>query len=336
MDLATRFMLTAAEEAVAAAGVEGVADAGVVLATNFGGVMSGEALLEEMAGEGQADAASVRGLFFQDAADQVAGRFSLGGPRAVLSLSCSSGGAAIAHGAELIRQGRADAVLVGGYDALSRFAWSGLSALRTMTRDVVRPFDKNRAGTLFSEGAGALLLESAEHAARRNAPIQADVLGYAMNNNAHHMTAPAKRGAGSAAVMRAAMADAGLPLDAVEHINTHGTGTKYNDLTETEAIKDVFGDHAARIAITSIKSTLGHMLGAAGAVEAIASILSMRDGVIPPTIHYEEPDPDCDLDLVANTKREAPLNVVLSNSAGIGGCNAAVVFGRPQPGGTSN
>ncbi len=332
IDPATRFMLVAAAQAVGD-GEPLPADTGVVLATNFGGVMSGEALLEELAGKGRADAGAVRELFFQNAADRVACHLGIGGPRMVLSLSCSSGSAAIAHGAELIRRGRARAVLVGGYDALSRFAWSGLSALRTMTKDVIRPFDKNRAGTIFSEGAGALLLESAESAVTRGAAAYAEVLGCAMNNNAHHMTAPAKRGAGSAAVMREAMRDAGLPLNAVDHINTHGTGTKYNDLTETEAIKDVFGEHAAKIAITSIKSTVGHMLGAAGAVEAIASVLSLRDSVIPPTIHYREPDPECDLDLVANTKREMPVDVVLSNSAGIGGCNAAVVFGKPRTGG---
>lgn len=333
VDLATRYMLCAAAEAVGDAGLmdaNSLRTAGVVLGTNFGGVMSGEALLAEMAGKDRADASLVSELLFQGAADRVAGVFGFCGPRMVLSLSCASGSAAIAHAAELIRLGRATAVLVGGYDALSPFAWSGLSALRTMTKDVIRPFDRNRAGTLFSEGAGALLLESFDSATARGAAIHADVLGYAMNNNAHHMTAPAKRGAGSAAVMREALVMSGLAPDGVDHINTHGTGTKYNDLTETEAIKDVFGTHAAHISITSIKSTIGHMMGAAGAVEAIASIQTIRAGVIPPTIHYETPDPECDLDLVANAKREAAVNVALSNSAGIGGCNAAVIFGNPQ------
>ena len=205
-----------------------------------------------------------------------------------------------------------------------------------MTKDVVRPFDKNRAGTLFSEGAGALLLETEESARARGARIYAEVAGAGVNNNAFHMTAPSKEGAGSAAVMRAALADAGLRPEEVDHINAHGTGTKPNDVTETQAIKAVFGPHAYAMPITSIKSSAGHLMGAAGSIEAIASILSIRDGTIPPTTNYRDPDPECDLPLVANVKKEAAVRCVLSNSAGIGGCNAAVIFRgilRRVPGG---
>jgi 3-oxoacyl-[acyl-carrier-protein] synthase II len=219
--------------------------------------------------------------------------------------------------------------LTGGYDALSRFAWSGLSVLRTMTRDAVRPFDRNRDGTIFSEGAGALVVEEYGHAVGRGARIHAEVAGFGLNNNAFHMTAPAKEGAGSADVMRMALADAGMAPEEIDHINAHGTGTKPNDVTETQAIKAVFGGHASRMPVTSIKSTIGHMMGAAGSVEAIASILTMRDGVIPPTTNYVEPDPECDLDYVVNVKRTAGVRAVLSNSAGIGGCNAAVIFRKP-------
>jgi 3-oxoacyl-(acyl-carrier-protein) synthase len=246
----------------------------------------------------------------------------------MLSLSCASGTAAIGYGLDLIRFGHAQAVLAGGYDALSRFAWSGLSALRTMAKDAVRPFDRNRSGTIFSEGAAALLIEEADAARRRGARIYAEVMGYGANNNAFHMTAPAREGAGSAAVMRMALADAGLPPEAIDHLNAHGTGTKPNDVTETQAIKAVFGAHAARMPITSIKSSVGHMMGAAGSIEALASVLSIRDGVIPPTTHFRDPDPECDLPCATNSKLAMPVRTVLSNSAGIGGCNAAVIFRR--------
>jgi 3-oxoacyl-(acyl-carrier-protein) synthase len=246
----------------------------------------------------------------------------------MLSLSCASGTAALGYGADMIRAGRAVAMLTGGYDAISRFAWCGLSALRTMTRDEIRPFDRTRSGTLFSEGAAALLVEDAGHARARGARVYAEVCGAATNNNAHHLTAPCKDGAGSALVMRAALDDGGVPADEVDHVNAHGTGTPPNDVTETLAIKTVFGARARAVPVTSIKSMTGHMMGAAGSAEAIASILSIRDGIVPPTIHYANPDPECDLDVVANTARRVPVRTVLSNSAGIGGCNAAVVLRR--------
>jgi len=331
-DPANRFMLAAAAEAVDSAGLDGAPAAtgriGTVVATNFGGVASGEALLEQAAGQGRSTPQQAREFDFQRTADHVADAWGLGGPRVVLSLSCASGTAAIGYGAGLIGNGYVDAMIVGGYDALSRFAWSGLSALRTMTTDEIRPFDKGRAGTIFSEGAGALVLESLDSARRRGATVHAEILGYDTGNNAHHMTAPAKRGAGSARVMAGALRVAGIAPAEVDHVNTHGTGTKYNDLTETEAIKDVFGEHAHAMPITSIKSMTGHMMGAAGAAEAVASILSLRDGIVPPTINYRDPDPECDLDVVTNSKREVTLRTVLTNSAGIGGCNAAAVFRR--------
>ena len=331
-DLATQFMLAAGAEALQDARLDDVAartDAtaiGVVLATNFGGILSGERVLTQLAGGERAADADAAEYSFQTGADRIARQWDLRGPRSVLSLSCASGTAAIAHSVELIRAGRAQVLLTGGYDALSRFAWSGLSVLRTMTKDAVRPFDKKRNGTIFSEGAGALILEELEHARRRGAPIYAEVIGCACNNNGFHMTAPAKEGAGTAAVMRMALADAGLPPAGVDHINAHGTGTQPNDVTETQAIKAVFDDQAYRIPITSIKSTTGHLMGAAGSAEAIASILSLRDGTIPPTTNYREPDPECDLDYVITTARQARVTTVLSNSAGIGGCNAVAIF----------
>jgi 3-oxoacyl-[acyl-carrier-protein] synthase II len=330
VDPATQFMLAAAAEALREGGPD-PAETGLVLSSNFGGICSGENVMADLLGKAAAGPTDFSESLFQSCADHVAGRWHLGGPRFMLSLSCASGTAAIGYGMDLIRHGHARAVLTGGYDALSRFAWSGLSALRTMTKDVVRPFDKNRAGTLFSEGAAALLLEDADSARQRGATIYAEVAGYGANNNAFHMTAPAKEGAGSAAVMRMALSDAGLNPEDIDHINAHGTGTKPNDVTETQAIKAVFGRHAGGMPITSIKSTAGHMMGAAGSLEAIASILSIRDGVIPPTTNYRDPDPECDLPCVVNVKKEGAIRTVLSNSAGIGGCNAAVIFRRAEP-----
>ena len=333
LDVATQFMLAAAAEAFADAGLAAGAPApcrvGVVLSTNFGNMAAAEALIADLAGKSSAGAGEAAGFGFQACVDRVADPWQCGGPRVMLSLSCASGTAAIGYALDLIRQGHADAVLAGGYDALSRFAWSGLSALRTMTRDAVRPFDKGRAGTIFSEGAGALLLESETSARGRGVRLYAEVAGYGLNNNAFHMTAPAREGAGSAAVMAAALADAGLGPGDVNHINAHGTGTKPNDVTETQAIKAVFGAHAGTMPITSIKGSIGHLMGAAGSVEALASVLSIRDGVIPPTTNYREPDPECDLPLVANVSQAMSLGCVLSNSAGIGGCNSAVIFRRP-------
>lgn len=296
---------------------------GLVTATNFGSIGAGESALT-----GAATPQTSRALLAGNTTDILAAAFQLNGPRATLTLSCAAGAAALAYAAGLIRHRRADRMLVVGFDSLSRFAWSGLCALRTMTRDRVRPFDLNRSGTLFSEGAASLLLESEASCRARGARPLAELSGWGTGNNGFHMTAPAPRGAGSAQVMRMALACAGLAPEAIDHFNAHGTGTLANDLTEAQALADVFGPAAARIPVTSIKASIGHMLGAAGVIEAIASIQSLRESVIPPTLHVETPDPACAIDLVANHPRPAHLRHVLSNSAGIGGCNAAVILSR--------
>lgn len=320
-DLATGFAAGACLEALAQAGGD-PHDLGLVTASNFGSIDEAE--------NGLAGAAPgmLRACCQDTTAERLAAAMRLNGPRIALSLSCAAGAAAIAHAASLIRHGRCRRMLVVGYDAISRYAWSGLCSLRTMTRDAVRPFDLNRSGTIFSEGAAALMLESGEAAAASGARPLATVLGWGTGNNGFHMTAPAGRGAGTAHVMRQALRSARLPPGAVDHINAHGTGTKPNDSTESQAILDVFGPRGGTIPVTSIKSSIGHLLGAAGTVESVASILSLRDGVIPPTTHFTTPDPECAVDLVANAPRKVALRTVLSNSAGFGGCNAAVIFGK--------
>lgn len=320
-DLAGGFAAGACAEAMAQAG-GGVAQLGLVTASNFGALDEAE---RGLAGEAQG---CLPACGHSLVTARLAAAFALPGPAVTLSLSCAAGAAALAYAADLLCAGRAQRLLVVGYDAISRCAWSGLCALRTMSRDRVRPFDLRRSGTIFSEGAAALLLERADVCAQRGGEPLAELSGWATGNNGFHMTAPPPRAAGSAQAMRQAMARAGLSPADIDHINAHGTGTQPNDVTEAQAIADLFGERAGALPVTANKSSLGHMLGAAGGIEAIVAILSLRHGSIPPTTNFTTPDPACPVDLVTGAPRRAELRHVLSNSAGFGGCNAAVVFSR--------
>ena len=330
---AVRFAASAAREALHEAGFLDNASAcrslGLITASNFGDMESAERTLTP-APKSDYPLRDASACAQSSVTDILADTFHLGGIRLALSLSCASGASAIATAANLLSANRAKRILVVGYDVISPFAWSGLCSLRTMTQDKVRPFDLNRSGTIFSEGAAAILLERLDDSDSPQCPPLAYLTGWATNNNGFHLTAPALRGAGSAQVMREALNQAGLQASAINHINAHGTDTQPNDSTETQAIVDVFGDAAQSIPVTSVKGTLGHLLGAAGAAEIIVSVLSLRHNLIPPTGHYETPDPGCDLDIVTSP-RTAPLNHVLSNSAGFGGCNAAVILSKSAP-----
>jgi 3-oxoacyl-[acyl-carrier-protein] synthase II len=319
-DRSQLMVVAAVKQAVDQAGMPNSAKTALVLATNFAaaGTLDKDLGLTTPWTKGD--------LGFATATDLVSDIWNLSGPRTTLSLSCSSGAGAIGYAADLIRSGRADYVIAGGYDTVSRFAWAGLSLLRTMTEDKIRPFDKNRSGTLFSEGAGVLVLESFESAKLRNSQILAELCGFGFNNNAYHMTAPPKDGQGIADAMAMALKGTGISPDMVDHVNTHGTGTQLNDLTETAAIKQVLGKHAYNVPITSIKSMTGHLMGAAGSVEAIASILTILNGKIPPTINLTTPDPECDLPIPTEMALDAEVKIVISNSSGIGGNNASLVF----------
>jgi 3-oxoacyl-[acyl-carrier-protein] synthase II len=323
---AVQYALGASKQAIEDAGLNGGPRVGCCLSTNFGGTEMGEAFFRSLAGESEVRAEDFSGISFSRATDLVAKEFALSGPQTSISLSCASGVAALGFAMDQIRLGRADAMLAGGYDELALFSYAGLCALRAVTPDTIRPFDKRRKGTIFSEGSGVVVLESLESAEARRATIHAEVLGHAMNNDAFHMTAPDKEGHGIHAVMASALQDAGIHRDEIDHINAHGTGTPYNDRIETACIKHVFGDRASEIPVVSVKSEMGHTMGAAGTLEVICAVKTIQAQLLPPTINLEEPDPDCDLDYVPGVPRPYEIRTVLSNSYGIGGTNAAVIL----------
>ncbi len=266
--------------------------------------------------------------FTSSPTDVVATRFGLEGLRTTVVSACSSSSIAIGHAADLIRAGRLDAAVCGGSDALSRLTFSGFNALRLMDPSPCRPFDAARAGMNIGEGAAILVLEDWENARRRGASIYAELAGYALTCEAFHATAPEPEGHAIAHTIRQALDSSRTPADAVEHVNAHGTATPQNDRAEARGLRRVFGDRALRLPVTSIKSMVGHCLGAAGAVEAAVAALTVARGVIPPTINHSETDAECPVDVVANTAREMPVRCVVSTSLAFGGNDAAIVMRR--------
>jgi 3-oxoacyl-[acyl-carrier-protein] synthase II len=269
------------------------------------------------------------------AAFQVAYTYGIKGYSSTVSTACAAGTQAIGQAADVIRQGRARVMVAGGAEggvcelALAVFCVGRAYSTRNDEPErACRPFDKDRDGFVGGEGAGILILESLEHALERGARIYAEVLGYGASNDAYHLIAPDPEGLGAARAMRWALEDAGVEPNEVDYINAHGTGTPLGDVSETLAIKKVFGDHAYRVPISSTKSMIGHLWGAAGAAESIVCILTIRDNIIHPTINLETPGPDCDLDYVPNVARKAQVDIAICNSFGLGGQNACTVFGR--------
>ncbi len=257
------------------------------------------------------------------------------GPITTPVAACASGSQAIGEALDIIRLGRADVMIAGGVEALiHEIPIAGFSVMGALSQrndepeKASRPFDKDRDGFVFSEGAGIVILETLEHAQARGAHIYAELVGYATSSDAYHIARPDPEGKGAQRVMRWALEDAGLRPEDVDYINAHGTSTPLNDVTETYAIKQVFGEHAYRLAVSSTKSMIGHTMGAAGAIETIATILMMEHDVILPTINLDEPDPQCDLDYVPNEARPARINVALKNAFGFGGQNASLVLKR--------
>jgi 3-oxoacyl-[acyl-carrier-protein] synthase II len=266
---------------------------------------------------------------------QISIRYGAKGINYTPTSACSSGAHAIGEAFRLIRLGEQDAMIAGGAEAaLTPLGLAGFIAMKAVSsrndapEKASRPFDRNRDGFVMAEGAGILVLEEMEHAKQRGAKIYAEIIGYGANADAYHMTAPSPNGEGAVRCIRLALRSGQInPLE-VDYINAHGTSTPYNDATETQAIKRVFGEHAARLAVSSTKSMTGHLLGAAGGVEGVFSALTLYHQCMPPTINYEEPDPECDLDYVPNTSRRAQIRVALSNSFGFGGTNVCLAFRR--------
>ncbi len=262
-------------------------------------------------------------------------RFGYKGPNISVVTACATGTHAIGEAYRTIQYGDADVMVAGGTEScITPLAVAGFAAAKALsTRNdepekASRPFEKNRDGFVMGEGAGIVVLEELEHAKRRGAKILAEVVGYGTSGDAYHMTAPAPGGEGAARAMANALKDAGVKPEEIDYINAHGTSTKFNDLFETMAIKRVFGEHAYKVKISSIKSMIGHLLGAAGGVEVVSSVMTLQTGVIPPTINYEEPDPECDLDYTPNKAVKTDVRYVLKNSFGFGGTNACLVLKR--------
>jgi beta-ketoacyl-acyl-carrier-protein synthase II len=331
--------LGAAKEAVADAALDGFdpARVGVVLGSAIGGFLGimeqGEVLRER--GPDRVSPHFLPSVLVDSASGQLAISLGLRGPNYAVVSACATGSHAVGEAAELIRRGDADAVLAGGTEAcmhpliLAGFcAMRGLAAEEQHPPRASRPFDATRAGFVIGEGACVLVLEELEAARARGAPVYAEVIGYGASNDAYHMAAPDPEFVGVSEMMRAALQRAELEPEDVDYINAHGTSTPLGDLAETNAIKDVFGDHAYELAVSSTKSVMGHTFGAAGAIEAMMCVLAIRDGIIPPTTNYEVPDPECDLDYVPNEARKADVKVALSNAMGLGGHNGCVILAR--------
>ncbi|KUK41149.1 MAG: 3-oxoacyl-[acyl-carrier-protein] synthase 2 [Clostridia bacterium 62_21] len=314
---------------------------GVVFGSGVGGIQT----LEEQAkilftrGPDRVSPFFVPMMISNMAAGQIAMTFGFQGPNFTLVSACASSNHAIGDAFKIIQSGAADVVITGGAEAaITPLALAGFCAMKALsTRNdeparASRPFDAERDGFVMGEGAAVLVLEGEEHARRRGARIYAEICGYGTSCDAYHITAPDPEGTGAARAMANAVADAGLRPEDIDYINAHGTSTPLNDRVETAAIKRVFGDHAYRLAVSSTKSMTGHLLGAAGGLEAVASVLTIFHQVIPPTINYEVPDPECDLDYVPNKARPARVRAVLSNGFGFGGQNASLVFRQPEAG----
>jgi 3-oxoacyl-[acyl-carrier-protein] synthase II len=301
---------------------------GVVLGAGTGDLLRNEAYYFVFLQRGidRARPTWIHNHFSSTPADVVGSHFGFEGLRSCMVSACSSSSIAIGHAADAIADGRLDAAVCGGADALSRLTFSGFNGLRVMDPEPCRPFDVSRAGMNIGEGAAILVLEVWEHARRRGAHVYAELAGYGLTCEAFHPTAPEPEGRAIAATIRAALAAARVDASDVDHVNAHGTATPQNDRAEARGVRDVFGDRAARIPVTSVKSMIGHCLGAAGALEAATLALTISRGVVPPTIHHERTDPECAVDVVANEPREVPVRCAVSTSLAFGGNDAVLVM----------
>jgi len=341
MDIFIQFALAAGTMAIKQSGViidESTADrVGVLVGSGLGGLQTIEKyhtmLLEH--GPKKVSPFFVPMLIVNLAPGQISIYFGCRGPNSSVVTACATGNHSIGEASRIIQRGDADAMIAGGVEStITPLAVAGFCALKALStrnnepQKASRPFEKNRDGFVMAEGAGILMLEDLEKAQQRKATIYAEIIGFGCNADAYHITAPSPNGEGAAKCMQVALNDAGIKPEDIDYINAHGTSTPMNDLSETIAMKTVFKDHIKKLPVSSTKSMTGHMLGAAGGVEAIISLLTIRDSIIPPTINYDEPDPECDLDYVPNTARKQDVRIVMSNSFGFGGTNATLIFKR--------
>ncbi|AEM78847.1 beta-ketoacyl-ACP synthase II [Thermoanaerobacter wiegelii] len=307
---------------------------GVIYGTGIGGIETFENQMKIMyeKGPGKVSPFFIPMMIANMAAGQIAITFGLKGINETIVNACASSTNAIGEAFKAIQRGDADLIVTGGTEAaITPMSFAGFCAMKAMStnedpKKASRPFDLNRDGFVMGEGSASLILESLEHAQKRGAKIYAEIIGYGATDDAYHITAPAPEGEGAARAMEAALKDGKVSFDMIDYINAHGTSTEYNDKFETMAIKKVFKDHAYKLYVSSIKSMLGHLLGAAGAVEAVATVLTIKNGIIPPTINYETPDPECDLNYVPNEAIEKEVTYAISNSLGFGGHNGTLLF----------
>ena len=337
-DRFTQFAIAAAEEARGQAGHEppegGDARMATLIGTAIGGALTMEREYEALRerGPGRVSPFTLTRMLPDMAGGELSIRLGAKGVNFAVASACASGADAIGVAAGMIRRGEADAAMAGGAEAaVTPLVVAGFAAARALTESTdpataSRPFDANRDGFVIGEGAGVLLLEAEERALARGAEPLAELAGYGASSDAFHVTQPDEEAAGAALAMESALAEAGMAPDDIDYLNAHGTSTQLNDRCETAAVKRVFGERAHTLPVSSTKSMTGHLLGAAGAVEAGVAVLALRHGAIPPTINYETPDPDCDLDYVPNAARAAPLRAVMTNAFGFGGHNSSLVF----------
>ncbi|MEK7220212.1 MAG: beta-ketoacyl-ACP synthase II [candidate division NC10 bacterium] len=339
MDLFIHYAVAAAQMAYDDSGLKVTDETreriGVFVGTGMGGIPaleeSHKVLLEK--GPGRISAFFIPSIITNMGSGHISMRFGMKGPNSCVCTACATGNHAIGDSLRILQRGEADVMLAGGSEAvitpLTIGGFCSMKALSTRNHEPTRasrPFDKDRDGFVMGEGAGIMVLETLEHARRRNARIYAELVGYGMSADAYHITQPAPEGEGAVRSMRLALADAKVPPSVVDYINAHGTSTPAGDLNETLAIKAVFGEHARSLAVSSTKSMTGHLLGAAGGIESVISVLTIAHGIVPPTINYDTPDPECDLDYVPNTARPVRVGYALTNSFGFGGTNASLLF----------
>ncbi|MGF7399694.1 beta-ketoacyl-ACP synthase II [Thermoanaerobacterium thermosaccharolyticum] len=338
MDRFTQFALASAKMALIDSRLdlekEDLDRIGVIYGSGIGGIETLENqqnILKEK-GPGRVSPFFVPMMIADMAAGLISITFGLKGHNETIVNACASSTNAIGDAFKVIERGDADVIVTGGSEAaITPLAIAGFCSMKAMStnddpKTACRPFDANRDGFIMGEGSATLILESLEHAIKRGAKIYCEIVGYGATADAYHITAPAPEGAGAARAMKLALKDADIIPEDIDYINAHGTSTEYNDKYETMAIKNVFGQHAYKLKVSSTKSMTGHMLGASGAVEAVATVLAIKNGIVPPTINYETPDPECDLDYVPNKALEMEINYALSNSFGFGGHNATLVF----------